>query len=278
MTRAARAEPPGRGAGLWRRSAARWGWNATLVLEVVALLLVWQIAVGGYQIWNPEMLPPPSEVWRAFATAVRTGVLANNFWFSAQNFVGGYLLAALVGLSAGLVLGGSQLLNELLMPFVWTMYAVPRIALAPLIVLWLGFGHASKMVVIFLMSVFPILVNTMEGMRAVDPSLVRAGRVFGATRRDLYLKVVLPASLPLVLTGLRLGIGRGLVGVVVGEFIGLAAGLGYMIHRSSASFDMATAFAITLLLVVMANVSMAALSTVKRRLAPWDEEGAGESA
>ncbi len=278
MIDAARGRPLGRGATRGRRIAARWGWNATLVLEVAALLLLWQIAVDGFKVWSPEMMPPPSEIWRAFATSVRTGVLANNFWFSVQNFIGGYLLAALLGLSAGLVLGSSQLLNELLMPFVWTLYAVPRIALAPLIVLWLGFGHASKMIVIFLMAVFPILVNTMEGVRAVDPSLLHAGRVFGATRRDLYLKVVLPASLPLVLTGLRMGIGRGLVGVVVGEFIGSAAGLGYMIYRSSASFDMATAFAITLLLVVMANVSMAALTTLKRRLAPWDEEGASEGA
>jgi NitT/TauT family transport system permease protein len=256
------------------RAAGAPGWNAGLAIELLVLLLIWQVAVGHFKVWDPAMMPPPAEIGQAFLKMLQTGILAKNFWFSAQNFVAGYLLAALIGLVVGLLMGSSPVLNRLLSSFVWTIYAVPRIAIAPLLVLWLGFGHASKIVVIFLMAVFPILVNAMEGVRTVEPSLIRAGRVFGASHFALYLKVILPASLPLVLTGLRLGVARGLVGVVVGEFIGAAAGLGYMIVRSAASFDMASAFAITILLVVMANLSMMGLTALKQRLAPWDEEGA----
>ncbi len=249
-------------------------WDLGLAFELLVLLLAWQVLVGYFKIWDPDMMPPPADIGQAFLRMLRTGILAKNFWFSAQNFVAGYLLAAGIGLAVGLLMGSSAVLNRLLSSFVWTIYAVPRIAIAPLLVLWLGFGHASKIVVIFLMAVFPILVNAMEGVRTVEPSLIRAARVFGASQLALYPKVILPASLPLVLTGLRLGVARGLVGVVVGEFIGAAAGLGYMIHRSAASFDMAAAFAITILLVVMANLSMLGLTGLKRWLAPWDEESA----
>lgn len=255
-----------------RRLVRRFGWSAGVVLEVAAIIGLWQFIVDGLHLGNPDFVPPPSEIWAALARLAGTGVLAANLGFSVGNFVGGYLLAATCGVGVGLAMGMSPFVNTALGPFVWTLYATPRIVIAPLLVIWFGFGSPSKIAVIFLLAFFPILLNVLVGVREVDRQLLRAGAIFGAGRWDLVVKVVLPSILPYTLTGLRLGVGRGLIGVVIGEFIGSAAGLGYLIVRSSARFDLAESLAICAVLLVMANLSMAALELARRRIAPWYRE------
>lgn len=258
---------------LARRTWDRIGWNVALIAEVAIIIAVLEvlITVGGF--WNPDFVPPPSRIAESFGRLAEQNVLAPNVVFSLSNFVIGFLMAAAVGISLGLALGTIKLFRTLMGSIVWIAYSTPRVALAPLFVMWLGFGAESKIAVIFLMALFPIVINVWVGAQSVDQTLLRAGAVFGASRLDLYRKVVLPFILPYTLTGLRLGIARGLVGVVVAEFIGSAAGVGYLIKILSSEFDLAGSLALTLILMVTANVSMILLDLVRRRVAPWYREG-----
>ncbi len=256
-----------------RRTWDRVGWNVGVVVETLVLVLVLEFMITGLKVWSPEFVPPPSAIFAAYFWLAEQDLLIKNVTFSLSNFAVGYLLAAVVGITVGLLLGTVGLARTLLGPLVWVAYATPRIALAPLIVLWLGFGPASKITVIFLMSVFPVIVNVWVGASSVDRNLERAGAVFGGSRLDIYRKVILPFILPYTLTGLRLGISRGLVGVVVAEFIGSAAGIGYLIKITSHEFHMDAALALTLILVIAANVSMVLLELLRRRVAPWYREG-----
>ncbi len=266
-----------------RRVWDRIGWNVALFLEIVAIIVLVQIMAGGLTIFdvvvvsplvNPEFTPPPTAIWDAFARLAERNLLIDNIWFSLSNFAIGFVLAAIVGILLGLALGTISTVRTLVGPVVWIAYSTPRVALAPLIVMWLGFGAESKIVVIFLMAVFPIIINVWVGASSVDQTLLRAGRVFGASNVQLYRKVTLPYILPYTLTGLRLGIARGLIGVVIAEFIGSAAGVGYMIRLLSSEFDIAGALALTIVLMITANVAMILLDLIRRRLAPWYREGA----
>lgn len=248
------------------------GWNGAVILEVIILIAVWEFAVKGLELWNPRFVPPPSDIADSLGRMIQNGSLARNLGYSGGNFVIGYLAAAIIGVGFGFAIGSVRTVRAVLGPFLWLAYATPRVAIQPILVLWMGFGVAPKILIIFLMAFFPIVVTVMEGVRNTDPSLLRASRVFGVRGVRRYTKVVLPASLPYVLTGLRLGIARALVGIVVGEFIGGTAGLGFAIRLAGQEFHVDTALAVTLVLVVLANVSMLLLLALKRRLAPWDEE------
>lgn len=257
-----------------RRVWDRIGWNVALFIEIVAIIVLLEVVISGFGWFNPAFVPPPSDIWSAFYRLGERNVLIENIWFSLSNFAIGFLLAALVGILVGLALGTIRTVRILAGPVVWIAYSTPRVALAPLIVMWLGFGAPSKVAVIFLMAVFPIIINVWVGASSVDESLLRAGRVFGASNVELYRKVTLPYILPYTLTGLRLGIARGLIGVVIAEFIGSAAGVGYMIRILSSEFDIAGALALTLVLMVAANVAMWLLNVIRRRFAPWYREAA----
>lgn len=255
-----------------RRVRSMIGWNGAVVLEVAVLVAAWQFAVTGLELWNPRFVPPPSDIADSLSRMIGNGQLARHLGYSGGNFVVGYLLAAVLGVTVGFALGSVGVIRAVLGPFIWLAYATPRVAIQPILVMWMGFGVAPKILIIFLMAFFPIVMIVMEGVRNTDPSLLRASRVFGVRGLRKYTRIVLPASLPYVLTGLRLGIARALVGIVVGEFIGGTAGLGYAIRIAGQEFHVDTAIAVTLVLVVLANVSMFLLLTLKRRLAPWDQE------
>lgn len=255
-----------------RRLLHRYGWNLALVLEIIVIVAVLEILITGLAIWNPRFFPPPSAIAADFSRLVTESDLQRHITFSLGNFAVGYLLAAAIAVPLGLLMGTIFRLRQLAGPIVWIFYSTPRIALAPLLILWLGYGGASKVAVIFLMAVFPILISVWTGAESVDRTLLRAGTVFGAGRLDLYRKVTLPSILPYVLTGLKLGVARALIGVVIAEFLGSTAGIGYLIEILSSEFQLAGALALTLVLMVTANVSMALLDLAQRRLAPWYRE------
>lgn len=260
---------------VWRNSGL--GWRLAVAAEVAVLLGFWEYAVRGLHLASPKFLPPPSAVWKAFTGMVRDGSLGHDLVFSTQNAIVGFLLAVVTGIACGLALGSSRWVSDIAGPPFWTAYSMPRIAFQPLLVLWLGFGAAPKILIIFLMAVFPIAINTMDGVRGVDASLVKAARVFGAGRAATFFKVQLWAALPLILTGVRMGVARAMVGIVIGEFIGGSQGLGYRIFRRSADFDLAASLAITVLLVVIANLLMALVALARRIAAPWYVEGVKRS-
>ena len=250
-------------------------WNLSFVLEVAALLGLWEMISGPLGVMNPKFLPPPSaifdELWRMLPI-VGERPITEDIIFSMKNFGYGYVLAAIVGTTLGLVIGTTKSGELLLGPLAYYAYAVPRSALAPVIILIWGLGAESKVVIIFLLAVFPVLITTMEGGAQVDRTLVDAGRVFGATRLQTMRKVILPDLFPYVLIGLRIAVIRGYIGVLIGELMGSFKGLGTILKRSSYNFEMAQSFAVVVILIVLSSLTMLLVSFMKTKLAPWHQE------
>jgi NitT/TauT family transport system permease protein len=214
-------------------------------------------------------LVAPSGIVMRFLELWRIGDIQNHMWVSGQEFVFGFAAAALVGIAFGLLMGTNAPARAALTPWVSAIYATPLVALSPLLILWFGLGLISKVVVVFAVAVFPVLVNTQTGIESVDERLLETARAFGATQRQLFSKVLLPGSVPFIVAGLRLGIGRGLVGVVVGELFGARAGIGYLITVSSQIFDMGALFAAALILAIAGVISTEAIRFIERKVAPW---------
>ena len=263
-------------AHLGKRNASRTSlWNLVFVIEVAALLGLWEMISGPLGVMNPKFLPPPSaifdELWRMLPI-VGERPITEDIVFSLTNFAYGYVLAAVVGTTLGLVIGTTKAGELLLGPLAYYAYAVPRSALAPVIILIWGLGAESKVVIIFLLAVFPVLITTMEGGAQVNRTLVDAGRVFGATRLQTMRKVILPDLFPYVLIGLRIAVIRGYIGVLIGELMGSFKGLGTILKRSSYQFEMAKSFAVVAILIVLSSLTMLLVSFMKTKLVPWHQE------
>src|SRR6185503_6057769 len=151
----------------------------------------------------------------------------------------GFAVAAVFGISLGIAIASSDAVRDFVDPWVSAVYATPTVALAPMFIFIFGIDAPSKMAVVFLLAVFPIVINTATGIRSTDQIYIEAARSFSASRAQIFAKVLIPSALPFIVAGLRLGIGRGLVGVVVGELFGARAGLGFLILTSSQTFDTA---------------------------------------
>jgi ABC-type nitrate/sulfonate/bicarbonate transport system permease component len=257
---------------LRERDGALW-WRIGLILEVALILGLWQYLIGSLELVRPAFLPPPSTIATSFVDLVTSPTFLDDLVFSLSNLVVGVLLASAVGVSVGLAVGWFRLLEVTVEPLIWIMYSIPKVALAPLIILALGLGSASKVLIVFLLGVFPVALNTMEGVRTVDPSLIRAARVFGSRGPGLAKKVILPATLPFVLVGLRRAVALGFVGEILGEFIGATKGIGHALQEATVNFRMDDALAIVVVIVIFSNIGLLILDIIRRRVAPWYEEG-----
>lgn len=211
----------------------------------------------------------PSQIVEAGWKLWQAGVLQQHIYVSAAEFVIGYGVSAIVGIPLGLALAVSPRGRAILSPWVDGLYATPIIAIAPLVILWFGIGIASKVFVVFSVVVFPIIINTEAGIKGTPTQLIDAIRCFGATDTQIFRKVMLPAALPYIFAGLRLGIGRGLIGVVVGELFGAREGLGRLISDSAESFNMPNLF-VGVMLLAVAGVGFTALfRAYERRIIHW---------
>jgi NitT/TauT family transport system permease protein len=167
-------------------------------------------------------------------------------------------------------MGASKVADLLLSPYVWAMTSLPRVALIPLLILIMGFGNSMQLTIIVLSAVFPIMVNCMAGVKTVDPSLLRAGKVFGTSRAQNYSKIIFPYTLPFVIAGVNQGIARGLVGMLIGELLGGGGnGLGFLLDQAGQQFDAPMLYAILLLLAVMSVSLVQGMRWLERRAAPW---------
>lgn len=202
---------------------------------VLGFLMLWELlpALG---LVNPLFTSSPSRV-----LAAGTWLAANGLWtdiaISATEFGIGYSLAVIVGVPLGVLLGWYRRCHAIFEPLVTMLYTTPRVALLPLLILWLGIGLASKIAVVFLGAVFPILMNVIAGMRTIDETLLMCARSFGARDRTIFTTLALPSSVPFTLTGLRIGVGRALVGVVVGEMVASTGGVGHMMNVAGSTFQ-----------------------------------------
>ena len=223
-------------------------WLGTL--SFVVLLVLWESLVRLGAI-NPFLTSSPSAIAVNLVRQVQSGELAANLGVSLFEFGVGFGAAVVTGILMGILMGWYRLLEYTLEPFVWFIYSAPLIAFYPLFVIWLGLGKPTVIAITFLFSYAPILVNTASGVKPVDKELIRAAISFGARRSDLFFKVVLPGSVPMVMAGLRLGVGRALLGVVVAELFGATAGLGYSINYYGALMQTTDMFvSLTVILVL----------------------------
>jgi ABC-type nitrate/sulfonate/bicarbonate transport system permease component len=251
--------------------AARWyREHASTVrglLSLIVVALAWEIA-GRSGRW-PLILAPLSEIWVRFLQLAGSGELTRHVLVSLNEFFVGFAASVVVGVSLGIAIASSDTVRDIVDPWVSAIYSTPTVALAPIFIFIFGIDAPSKMAVVFLLAVFPIVINTATGIRSTDQIFIEAARSFTANRAQIFSKVLIPSALPFIVAGLRLGIGRGLVGVVVGEFIGARAGLGYLIFRSSQGFEIDAMWVGVFLLAGTGVLTVIVLQHVERRLAPW---------
>jgi NitT/TauT family transport system permease protein len=238
------------------------------VLAIVSFCLLWELAAR-FLIHNPLFLPPVTTVLLRAVELWQTAELQPHILTSLQEFLLGFGAAALAGILFAIAMAASARLRAFFDPWVSMLYSTPQVSLGPLFILWFGLGLTAKVWVIFLVAVFPILINTLVGLTTTDAALIEAARSFGANGTQVYTKIRLPAALPFIIAGLRLGVARGLVGVVVAELFGSRAGLGYLILVSAQTFDAATLFVSVLILAASGVLAVELLKWLERRMAPW---------
>ena len=240
-------------------------------LSVVGGLLLWEV-VSKYLIANPLFLASPSEIVTAIYHLSLTGEMQKHIDASASEFLIGYVIASAIGIAFGFGMANSPGFRQALQPWISGLYATPTIALAPLFILWLGIGIWSKVMVVVFLVLFPVAINTEAGLRTTSERLIEMLRSFGATSRQIFFKVSLPSALPFILAGLKLGIGRGLIGVVVAELFGARAGLGQLISASADTFNMPDLFAGVVVLAFAGIAMTAGFSWLETKLVPWTKD------
>jgi NitT/TauT family transport system permease protein len=238
------------------------------IASFIGFFVFWEVgaAVGWVDLF---FFSSPS---RILATAVREVQLPrfwNDVWVSGQELVGGYVAAVVIGIPLGIFCGWYRRINYFFDPWLNFMNALPRVALLPLIVLWVGLGIWSKIIVVFLGAFFSIVINTLYGVRTVDRRLLDVAHSFGANDARIFRTVVLPGSVPFILAGLRLGVGRALIGVIVGELYAANAGLGYMITLASQTLQTDRLLFGVILLTLMGVLLVELLRIFEKRFQRW---------
>lgn len=248
---------------LWGSQRFRWGF-----FSIVAFLVLWEL-VGTLRVLPPEYTSQPSRVVAAGYDLIAGGDFFHHVAVSLTEIVTGFLCAVVVGLLIGVVMGRSRILGSLFDPLVMALYATPRVALIPLFVVWFGVGMGSKVFVVFAGAVFPILVNTLTGIRQVDQVLLRASQSFGASEWQIFTKVLLPGALPAMVTGLRLGWGRGILGMVIGEIYVSMDGLGHLISSAGSSMKTDQLFFLIAVVAGIGYLTTAAFQQLEYKVSPW---------
>jgi NitT/TauT family transport system permease protein len=235
--------------------------------SVVAVLAAWQLYAPHL---NPIFLRPPSDVAKAFVDLLEDGTLVQATLESGRTLALGFALALLFGLSVGLGSARSWLAYNAANPWITALYSTPTVALVPFMSLWLGIGDTAKIAVIALFAVFPIIVNTQQGVRYVDPALMEVARAFNSGERRLWTDVLVPSALPFIFAGIRLAIPRALVGMVLAEFlISVGQGLGSLIIIYQNTFRVDRMFVPVIVVAAMGVVLISIVQWLEGRLAPW---------
>ena len=244
--------------------------NSTVrgLLSIIAAAAIWEIA-GRTFLSNPLFFAPLSAVLAKMVTLWQAGTLQTDIATSGQEFLVGFVLASVAGIAIGVLMASSKAVCELIDPWVSMLYATPFVALAPLLTLWLGIGLYAHIAVVFIVVIFPVLINTHAGLANSDRDLIEVARSYGANQMQIFVKIRFPGALPFIVAGLRQGIARGLTGVVVAELFGSRAGLGYLILISGQQFDPAGLFVGILLFALVGVGAVEAVRVVERRMAPW---------
>ncbi len=255
-----------RAAPLWNRLS---GSRQTGVLSIAGGLALWELT-GRLFVTNSLFLATPSQIAVEIYRLAASGELWVHLGVSGAEFAIGLALSIVIGIGLGFLVATSKPAQAVIGPWVSALYATPTVAVAPLIILWFGIGLWSKVFVVTVNAVFPMIINTETGLRATDAKLVEAIRCFGAGRLQVLWNVMLPSALPYILAGVRLAVGRAIVSVVVGELFGSRAGLGFMVSQASEVFNMPRLFAAVVILALVGMVLTGVARALERILQPWN--------
>jgi ABC-type nitrate/sulfonate/bicarbonate transport system permease component len=236
---------------------------------VIIFLSAWELVGNTLGLINPMFMSAPSLIFKAAIQLFASGEIYNDLYVSGLEFGWGYLLSVVVGVPFGIACGWYKKFAYIFDPFINAMNATPRVALLPLVIIWLGIGILSKVGIIFLGAVFPILINARDGVKTTPDNLLTAARSFGASEWQIFKSVVLPSTLPFILTGLRLGVGRALIGVMVGELYAATAGIGFMITVAGATFQTDKVFVGVLIFAISGMIAMELLTRLESRFDKW---------
>jgi NitT/TauT family transport system permease protein len=239
---------------------------------VLIVIGIWQ-AIWSYTNWiSPLFFSGPSAIAKAFWDSWTHGNLKADLVFSGKNFAIGFGFALVSGVVVGVLVGWYRRFRLIVEPFLNALYAAPRIAMMPLIIIWFGIGMWSKVFIVFLSAFFPILVNTVAGIRNMDRDLLRAARAFCASDWQIFKTLAIPGSVPFILTGVRQGVAVGLIGVVVGEMLGSSEGVGFMVAYGGQTFQTDTLF-VGFIIIAFAGIILTALAErLERRFSRWRPE------
>jgi NitT/TauT family transport system permease protein len=252
-----------------RRSRRRWQVIGIRLLSLTVVLGAWQVFGGRI---DPILFTTPSAVMLAGAQMVVSGELWTYLMPSLVVLLLGLALAIVVGLGVGLSLARFWVLDVALDMYVTFLYSIPTVALVPLIVLWAGFESTAKILVLFLFAFFPLTINTYQGVKNVDPKLLEVGRSFRCSEGQLWRHIVLPGALPFIVTGLRLAVGRALIGMVLADLYTAISGIGYLIVRSASTYRVDKMFVPIVVLGLLGITLTALVRLAERRVAPWTKK------
>ena len=248
-----------------RRRAALQNFGIRMV-SLAIFLLLWQIAAVNV---DPVLFTTPYKVAVAGASMIASGELWAGLWPSLLVLVMGLTLAIVFGTLLGLALARFRILDVGLTVYITFLYSIPSVALVPLIVLWAGYETTAKVIILFLFAFFPMVINTYQGVKSVDPKLLEVGRAFRCSERQLWANIVLPGALPFIVTGIRLAVGRGMIGMVLADLYTAISGIGYLIVRAASTFQVDKMFVPIVTLGLLGVTLTALLRAVEKIVAPW---------
>jgi NitT/TauT family transport system permease protein len=238
------------------------------ILNLTVFFTIWQL-VATYTDVPKLFLPSVTEVWAELVEMHTEGILWGNLGISLWVYVVGMVISIVIAVPLGLFIGGVKIVDRILSPYIWAIYTTPRLILMPLVLLWVGINDTARIVIIVLSAVPATLVVVMEGVKTVDNSLLRAARTFGASRYRLFQSVVMPATVPFIATGIRMGVSRGLIGLFIGELFTAANGIGYIIALSSKTFNSAQTYAMLFIFVFFCVAMVGLTQLLERKVSVW---------
>jgi NitT/TauT family transport system permease protein len=236
------------------------------LLSLLVVMALWEFY--GRRV-NPILFTYPTAIARAFFELVATGELQSYMKESLLVLIYASILSIVVGVLVGVVMGRSAMVEWATDIYINALYSMPMVAMVPLIVLWFGFKVPAKIIIVFLFMVFPVLLNTYQGVKDVDRNLQEVARSFCSSERQLWYHLIIPSAIPFIIVGVRLAIGRGLVGMIVAEFYTSVTGLGYMIVRYANALETDKLFVPIVVVMVLGVGLMWVAKWVEGRIAPW---------
>ena len=240
--------------------------NAIRTASVAVFFVIWEYY--GRRM-DPIFMAPPSAIFGAAVTLIQSGALEKAMVQTLWPFAVGMALTVVVGILLGIVMAQWRTFEYVLDPFINALYAIPRIALVPLIILWAGLEFAGKVTILVSVAIFPITVNTYAGIRDVRGSMLEIGRAYGATEWQIFWKIVLPAAVPFIMAGVRLAVGLAIIGIIVAEFFTAISGLGGMIVEYANVFATAKLFVPIIVIALIGVILTELVMWLERRMSRW---------